>query len=48
MALDIVDHANPTGGDRGVKALWVAYEKQQEQLNEIRDLLIGLNVRTEV
>ncbi|CAL5438483.1 unnamed protein product [Camellia sinensis] len=44
MAQDRVDHANPTGGDRGVEALWVAYEKQQEQLNEIRDLLIGLNL----
>ncbi|CAL5330096.1 unnamed protein product [Camellia sinensis] len=44
MAQDRVDHANPTDGDRGVKALWVAYEKQQEQLNEIRDLLIGLNL----
>ncbi|THF94699.1 hypothetical protein TEA_015561 [Camellia sinensis var. sinensis] len=30
MAHDSVDHANPTGGDRGVEALWVTYEKQQE------------------
>ncbi|THG21361.1 hypothetical protein TEA_027617 [Camellia sinensis var. sinensis] len=44
MAQDRVDHANPTDGDRRVEALWVAYEKQQEQLNEIRDLLIGLNL----
>ncbi|CAL5372747.1 unnamed protein product [Camellia sinensis] len=44
MAQDRVDHANPTDDDRRVEALWVAYEKQQEQLNEIHDLLIGLNL----
>lgn len=43
MAQDRDVNTNPTDSNRGINALWEAFERQR-QLDEIRDMIAGLTL----